>query len=852
MADKRSRDPLLDAALDAADGHSNALEPALDDEARRVHGNLDKLAALRQVFAAHGEASEGGHPAAHWGHLRIEGLIGEGSFGRVYRAFDPVLQRDVALKLRRGHGDEAAGFIAEARRLARVRHPNVLAVHGADVHDGRVGLWTDLLDGDTLAETKPERGHGSRRAIAAIARQLASALQAIHAAGLVHGDVKAGNVMLSGAHVTLMDFGAAGDIGVRPRYGSPASMAPELKAGAAAGATGDIWSLGALLYQIATGRLPEAGKPTDLAAARRVLGRPLAGLLAQMLDPNPQRRLDAAGVGQRLQQIAELPRRRRRRLAVMLVVASLVAGLVASLLALQRVRRARERAVAVTQFLVDSVHRVQPESQNGPATLKTLFQTMARQVDPRLAGHPRSLAGMQVVIGQGLAEYGDPQAGLALVSQAVTWLDRHAPEALSDRASAHDILAMVHKDAHHLAVAGREARASIALYERMPRTRTRSLQLIHVHTLLGNVLYESGHWRQSADEHRRTLAERARLLGVESDALAVDYYNLGSVLYRLNRMDQACAAFAQAARRMSIKVGATPGVHLLFVRQSLARCAMERGDLAAARRQIAVIRAGYLRHYPADHFHVLNMDLMLAELEQRSGNARAALRAMRALPPKVFDNPDSRLHLVHVLIDNGRFAEARRTASPLLKRWTAATDPRAAYVPALLAWLDYRAGGDGDAVRQVVAQALARMQAAGYGSLREAQELKRWHAELTHVGQQAGSRSTSDGSGGPAHKGMNGGSNPLRNRRSVSKAPMSTPSISRGPPLASVAVRYQNGNDGAGSRPASTSGEARSSVKQFKHRNPPDWNVGTMLVVASSSTGVAPMRVNKLLCCSST
>jgi hypothetical protein len=92
-----------------------------------------------------------------WGPLLVREKLGEGSFGEVFRAFDPVLQRDVALKLKRpagpGHGTEATGpltHLEEARRLARVRHPNVLIVHGIEIHDGRAGLWTELVRGETL------------------------------------------------------------------------------------------------------------------------------------------------------------------------------------------------------------------------------------------------------------------------------------------------------------------------------------------------------------------------------------------------------------------------------------------------------------------------------------------------------------------------------------------------------------------------------------------------------------------------------------------------------------------------------------------------------------------------------
>jgi serine/threonine protein kinase len=106
----------------------------------------------------------------------------------VHRATDPLLARDVAVKLFRpervppGHGSE--GVLEEARRLAQVRHPNVILVHGADVHAGRAGLWTELLRGETLEQSLERRGPFSADEAALVGAELCAALAAIHAAEL--------------------------------------------------------------------------------------------------------------------------------------------------------------------------------------------------------------------------------------------------------------------------------------------------------------------------------------------------------------------------------------------------------------------------------------------------------------------------------------------------------------------------------------------------------------------------------------------------------------------------------------------------------------------------------------------
>ena len=201
-----------------------------------------------------------------WGHLQVLQKLGEGSFGEVYRAFDPVLERDVALKLRRAEQPEGVvgrrAILDEARRLARVRHPNVLTVHGADVHDGRVGLWTDLISGQTLEERLRQDGPLGAHEAALICIELCDALAAVHAQGLTHGDVKAANIMRErGGRVVLMDFGAVTEVprcgsGGGATLGTPLVMAPEVLRGETPGTTADLYSLGVLLYRLVSGRYP--------------------------------------------------------------------------------------------------------------------------------------------------------------------------------------------------------------------------------------------------------------------------------------------------------------------------------------------------------------------------------------------------------------------------------------------------------------------------------------------------------------------------------------------------------------------------------------------------------------------
>jgi serine/threonine protein kinase len=97
-----------------------------------------------------------------WGPFERLQRVGRGSFGEVYRAFDPTLQRQVALKLLLPSGlnrdDEASTLLREARAIARVRHPNVLPIYGVDRHEGRVGFWSDFVQGQTLSSLLAAQG----------------------------------------------------------------------------------------------------------------------------------------------------------------------------------------------------------------------------------------------------------------------------------------------------------------------------------------------------------------------------------------------------------------------------------------------------------------------------------------------------------------------------------------------------------------------------------------------------------------------------------------------------------------------------------------------------------------------
>lgn len=270
------------------------------------------------------------------GRYRVVDRLGRGGMGVVWRAVDEVLGREVAVKELRTFNDAYAPELAdlrlrmqrEARAAARVRHPGVVAVHDIAEVDGRPLIVMELIDGPSLDDVLGERGPIDPREAAGIGAKVMEALAAAHSVGVLHRDVKPGNILLDrSGRVVLTDFGIAtmddpGDGSAThltrsgELIGSLDYLAPERAQGADPGPASDVWALGATLYAAVEGASPfrrTSTYSTLTAIVSEPLPEPLrAGLLGpvlrQLLDKRPELRPGAEVARGLLEGVAGAPR----------------------------------------------------------------------------------------------------------------------------------------------------------------------------------------------------------------------------------------------------------------------------------------------------------------------------------------------------------------------------------------------------------------------------------------------------------------------------------------------------------------------------------------------------------------
>jgi serine/threonine-protein kinase len=221
------------------------------------------------------------------GRYRVEAVLGRGAMGIIYRAHDPEIDRPVAIKLIRAdllEGEDRADYLVRFRREAqaagRCTHPNIVAIYDFATHEGNPFLAMEFADGVNLSQAR-ERGAVYEVADAVfIILQVLDALAAAHAMGIVHRDIKPANIILvGGSRVKVTDFGISrfdnstltSDGSV---VGTPSYMSPEQCRGAAVDARSDLFSAGAVLYELLCGERPFAGQTFAEVTSRLLFENP--------------------------------------------------------------------------------------------------------------------------------------------------------------------------------------------------------------------------------------------------------------------------------------------------------------------------------------------------------------------------------------------------------------------------------------------------------------------------------------------------------------------------------------------------------------------------------------------------
>ena len=341
-------------------------------------------------------------PPSRIGVYEITGVIGTGGMGEVYRAHDTRLKREVAIKilprtLTTDH-ERRRRFEQEARTLALLNHAHVAQVYGLEESAGTPALVMELVEGPTLQQFIAS--HAGRRIglhkVLALARQIADGLDAAHEKGIIHSDLKPGNIALTpDGDVKILDFGIARNLadadsqdsgGAPSLGGTPAYMSPEQARGLPFDKRTDIWAFGCVLYELIAGHRPPVALTTtggvgassrpDLTAVPEDTPAALRTLIGHCLEPDPRRRLrDVADARLAIEDILSRPadhhrgaaadrdtngRRGSGRQALFVGIPALIAGAAIAGAAVWFLSSGTERqAVVSTVSLPRNLHRGQ-------------------------------------------------------------------------------------------------------------------------------------------------------------------------------------------------------------------------------------------------------------------------------------------------------------------------------------------------------------------------------------------------------------------------------------------------------------------------------------------------------------
>jgi non-specific serine/threonine protein kinase/serine/threonine-protein kinase len=550
------------------------------------------------------------------GHETL-GKIGRGGMGAVYKARDTDLDRVVAIKTiaegRFATPDHRERFRAEARAVARLRHPNIITIHTIGEHDGQPYLSLEFAEGGSLAERLAGKPMAPREA-AVLLETLARAAYAAHRAGVVHRDLKPSNTLLTAEGVPkISDFGLAklmdADAGrtvTGQVLGSPSYMAPEQAEGRSkqVGPPADVYALGAILYQALTGRPPFLGE-SQLETLKLVVSndvvppcrlrpdvpRDLETICLKCLEKDPARRYaDATALAEDLRRHIErrpiLARRTgpleqawrwcRRKpglaaaslaataLAVILIVGAAAAAVIfrhqrdRAVAAELKANRSRSEMQAVLEFLQNKVMAAaRPEDQEGglgrDVSLRKALDAAESGIERGFKDQPAVEAAIRAALGETYYYLGDPDPAFRQIERAhALRLQALGPDHADTLRSADDL-------AHVYLDRGRLAEALSMLTGTLERRQV-GLGPDHPDTLtsknnLATAYQAAGRLAEALPLYGEALARRRATLGPDHPDTLFSMNNLASACREAGRFADALPLYEEALRKRRATLG---------------------------------------------------------------------------------------------------------------------------------------------------------------------------------------------------------------------------------------------------------------------------------------------------------
>jgi tetratricopeptide (TPR) repeat protein len=584
--------------------------------------------------------------------------IGRGGMGVVYLARDRRLGRIVAIKTiaqaRLATPDQINRFLLEARAVARLRHPNIIAIHAIGEDPSCPYLSLEFVEGTNLAQRLADRPMASLEA-AVLLESLARAIHAVHEEGIVHRDLKPSNVLLTAlGEPKIADFGlaklkdgGAGRTLSEQVLGTPSYMAPEQALGRSkqAGPSADVYALGAILYQALAGRPPFLGEsaietlklvvstePVPPRRQRPDVPRDLETICLRCLEKEPARRYaGAAALAEDLRRFREgrpiaarpvgpLGRvfrwsRRNKTLAVTAATLTLTFVFGTPVLLALWLRARADHALAMTERNRARIERDHAERSRDRAigAVQVLLET---ESDEMLSEEMRPYR--KRMIDAGLRE------SLALVRE----LDGD-PRAELEVIRAYSGLAQIQSEAGERAAAVGSLRKSIALAERVAARDPRS---VRSRGILATVLHRASTLLPEPAERRSTVRRSTEILEtlIDDDSggdrrtwlrlLAMNHYNDGHYLFGVGRGGEAVIAFRAARRAYEALLGeSVPEPNELFLAAKnllyLCRAYGERFDdsMEAGEAALAILRKLVAEH-PESFAYAIQLCLALEEI----------------------------------------------------------------------------------------------------------------------------------------------------------------------------------------------------------------------------------------------